>query len=59
MGDTHQAVTGCGPGPCCDQVTRGGEAGRVVNTVMIPAGKVCEVEWPDGSTDLLWNPHSG
>lgn len=57
MVDTGQRVIQCGPGLCCcGQITRGGEVGTVVNTVTIPAGKVCEVEWPDGSMDLLWNP---
>ena len=59
MGEPDQQVVGCGPGPCCPQVTRGENVGRVVATVEIPAGQVCEVEWPDGTVELHWNPNPG
>jgi hypothetical protein len=39
-------------------VTRGEDVGTVVDTVMIPAGQVCEIHWGDGSVELHWNPMS-
>ena len=48
---------GCGPGgPTCGRyVVRGEgvELGRIVDSVVVGDGEVWEIEWPDGTTDLL------
>ena len=63
MGNRVRAVIGCPEceSGCKDSQVRGcrkyvlrgeGELGRIVESVIVEHGEVCDIRWPDGSTDL-------
>lgn len=47
------AVLGCTHGGCEQLVMRGEEVGRVVDSAVIGAAEVWQIEWPDGSVYLM------
>ena len=55
MGNRRRLDVGCGPDGCGQYVEEDGERGMVVDTVTLEDGRVCEIEWPDGTVELRWN----
>ena len=53
MSNRIRSVVGCGPEGCGEYVMRGeSDFGIIVESVIVEHGEVCEIRWPDGSTDL-------
>ena len=53
MSNRIRTVIGYGPDGCGQYVMRGeNEVGIIVESVTVAHGEVCDIRWPDGSTDL-------
>ena len=53
MSERIRAVVGCGTEGCEQLVARGEELGRIVDRVIVGDGEVWQIDWPDGTMDLI------